>query len=415
MARSTQGISLMDMQNGISAMAQGRVDEAKSCYSKSTVEMGEMVGPLALELRIECNDRDSRSGWDGDGRADPRQIPGWIDIRAAAHGNLAESRFEQDGPRAAVDALKASIDWAEERDAPCLKRLLSAQRVEWLVRAGEADAARSAWAAADLPEDLPLILTLSNQSWREMEAVACARVALLGALGALDAARDLADHLRITARGWGLKRPLMRCLGTWSALETRASNTAAASGLLREYVREYAGTSYSRPLSREGKTSIEGLRALLREKLDAAVRSQALALLQALDDTDLPGQSTPAMDFSIRELEVLKALAQGRRNKEIARTLGLSESGVRYHLQRIYRTLGTNGRIDAVRRASHLGVDLAIPPPPRKPKMTNERSVEPSLLIASALGAALASQVADASLALRFAWPHLHPGFGLPR
>ncbi|MDE0366696.1 MAG: LuxR C-terminal-related transcriptional regulator, partial [Gammaproteobacteria bacterium] len=365
MGQSTQGISLIDLQSGVSAMAQGRVGEAKSCYSKSIVEMREMASPLALELRIECNDRDSRWARDGDGQADPRLIPGWIDIRGAVHGNLAEIRYEEDGPRGAVDILEASIDWADEHDAPCLKRLLCAQRVQWLVRAGDADEARRAWAAADLPENLDSILTLSRQSWREMEAIACARIALLGALGALDAARDLADHLRITALGWGLKRPLMRCLASWSALETRAANTAAANRLLNEYVHEYAGTPYSRPLSREGDASIEGLRALLREELDATVRSQALALLEALDDTDLPGQATPAPDFSRRELEILEGLARGRRNKEIARALGLSESGVRYHLQRIYQTLGANGRIDAVRRASHLGVDVgggALPP-----------------------------------------------------
>ena len=381
-ADSTQGVNLMNLQSGVSAMAQGRVGEATSCYWRSIVDMGEMASPLSLELRIECNDHGSRPGWDNSGHADPRSIPGWIDIRAAAHGNLAEAAFDQGGPQEALDAVEESIAWADERDAVCLTRLLSAQRVEWLVRAGDAAAAGRAWTAAGLPEDLPSLLTVSGQSWREMEAIASARVALLGARGEIEAARDLADHVRITARGWGLKRLLMRCLSTWSALEIRASNAAGASRLLHEYVLEYGDTAYSRPLTREGEASVEGLRALLRERLNDDIRSTALALLEALGAGDPAGrQETPGPGFSRRELEVLEGLARGRRNKEIARALGLTESGVRYHLKRIYAVLGASGRIDAVRRASHLGVDLS-PPPPRNSTMTRERSVAPPILVA---------------------------------
>ncbi len=410
-AESTQGVALMHLQSGVSAMAQGRVGEAESCYSRSIVDMGEMASPLVLELRIECNDQGSRPHWDDDGQADPRQIPGWIDIRAAAHGNLAEAAFDQGGPQRALAAVEASIAWAGERDAACLTRLLSAQRVEWLVRAGDPAAASRAWAAAGLPEDLPSLLTVSRQSWREMEAIACARIALLGALGEIDAARDLAEHVRISARGWGLKRLLMRCLSSWSALEIRASNAEAASRLVHEYVREYGGTAYSRPLTREGEASVEGLRALLRQPLDDDVRSTALALLEALGAEDPAGQQTAGPKFSERELEVLDGLARGRRNKEIARGLGLTESGVRYHLKRIYGVLGASGRIDAVRRASHLGVDLS--PPPRNATMTRDRSAAPSIPVAfdrTARCARSAGKPRDSSLTVSIRCPRRCPG-----
>ncbi len=47
-------------------------------------------------------------------------------------------------------------------------------------------------------------------------------------------------------------------------------------------------------------------------------------------------------------------MARGLRNKEIAKGLGITEHGVRYHLKNIYRKTGARGRIDAVRRVRGL-------------------------------------------------------------
>ena len=48
-----------------------------------------------------------------------------------------------------------------------------------------------------------------------------------------------------------------------------------------------------------------------------------------------------------RETEVLKLLAQGQPNKQIARTLGISERTVKAHLTRIYEQLGVTDRTQA--------------------------------------------------------------------
>ena len=60
--------------------------------------------------------------------------------------------------------------------------------------------------------------------------------------------------------------------------------------------------------------------------------------------------------FSARELQVLAEVRQGRRNKEIADRLGISQPGVRFHLSNIYRKTGVSRRQDAVRTAQSLGV-----------------------------------------------------------
>ena len=57
-----------------------------------------------------------------------------------------------------------------------------------------------------------------------------------------------------------------------------------------------------------------------------------------------------------RELEVIKALAQGKSNKEIAQTLGISEKTVRNHASNIYNKLHIFDRTQAVIYAIRQGI-----------------------------------------------------------
>lgn len=63
-----------------------------------------------------------------------------------------------------------------------------------------------------------------------------------------------------------------------------------------------------------------------------------------------------ALGISGRELEVLRALAAGQANKEIARTLGVSPNTVKTHVARLYEKLEARRRTDAVARARALGI-----------------------------------------------------------
>lgn len=55
-----------------------------------------------------------------------------------------------------------------------------------------------------------------------------------------------------------------------------------------------------------------------------------------------------------RQRDVLRWLALGRSNKEIARELGISEGTVKVHLLSVFRTLGVRNRTEAVLAAQHL-------------------------------------------------------------
>ncbi len=65
-----------------------------------------------------------------------------------------------------------------------------------------------------------------------------------------------------------------------------------------------------------------------------------------------PGQ--PAEPLSDREIEVLRLLASGRSNREIAAELYLATGTVKAHLNHIFRKLDARSRLDAVTRARSL-------------------------------------------------------------
>ena len=57
---------------------------------------------------------------------------------------------------------------------------------------------------------------------------------------------------------------------------------------------------------------------------------------------------TPRIDLTEREVEVLRFVAKGLRNKEIARVIGRTEGTVKVHLKHVMAKLGVDDRTEAV-------------------------------------------------------------------
>lgn len=64
----------------------------------------------------------------------------------------------------------------------------------------------------------------------------------------------------------------------------------------------------------------------------------------------------PAM-LTPRQLELLRYVAQGYTNRQVARRMGLSEGTVRTHLNHVYERLGVTSRTAAVTRMSSTGLE----------------------------------------------------------
>jgi len=67
-------------------------------------------------------------------------------------------------------------------------------------------------------------------------------------------------------------------------------------------------------------------------------------------------KAVASLGISPRELVVLKELAAGHSNKQIARRLEVSPNTVKTHLARLYEKLGAERRTDAINRARELGI-----------------------------------------------------------
>ncbi|MDB5468631.1 MAG: helix-turn-helix transcriptional regulator [Caulobacter sp.] len=63
-----------------------------------------------------------------------------------------------------------------------------------------------------------------------------------------------------------------------------------------------------------------------------------------------------ALGISVRELAVLKELAAGHSNKEIAQRLHVSPNTVKTHVARLFEKLEARRRTDAIARARELGL-----------------------------------------------------------
>ena len=74
------------------------------------------------------------------------------------------------------------------------------------------------------------------------------------------------------------------------------------------------------------------------------------------DDDDYRREDGPATGFTSREREVIRMIAQGASNDDIAARLVLSTSTVKYHVTNIMRKLGVTNRTSAARAAARRGL-----------------------------------------------------------
>jgi DNA-binding NarL/FixJ family response regulator len=69
---------------------------------------------------------------------------------------------------------------------------------------------------------------------------------------------------------------------------------------------------------------------------------------RALQSAVARGSGGAAETLTPRELEIVRMVAQGLRNKAIAERLSISEGTVKVHLHNIYEKLGVDGRLELV-------------------------------------------------------------------
>ena len=107
-----------------------------------------------------------------------------------------------------------------------------------------------------------------------------------------------------------------------------------------------------------GERLVEAVRAAARGEsaLQPAVAARVLAEFARLTDPARPRPQPLAEPLSERELEVLRLLATGASNREIADRLFIAEGTVKNHLTSILGKLGVRARAQAALKARELGL-----------------------------------------------------------
>ncbi len=347
---------------GMVDMVQGRVQEAVEWYKSarkatrnffpSDPRLATSNDVLSIELDLERNRVKAIQQRTLQGFTELRGI--WNEIYAVAVAVRAELAFEQYDRQTVIQFLGRTVADVRKIGARSLETYVSALLTLYLVKVGRAGEARQVWTEHALPCDASALLDLDGQSWRRMEALSCARIMLLAEQDDLRAAGELANALFATASGRGLTRTALRGLSLSMAVAHRAGQEERALARLVEFLRLSRDVDYVRPLVSQGEVSRSLLRRLLDRNLDADVQSAAEAALSHLGES----RAGASREFTPREVDVLTEVRRGRRNKEIASALGITDGGVRYHLKNIYRKTGVSRRLEAVRCAEDKGVLL---------------------------------------------------------
>jgi len=338
------------------AVVRGRLREAHRIYREglSLVEKpGNPASPgvgyayvgLAEVLR-EWNELESAADYAERGVALCKLI-GQAEILMPAYITLARVQCARGDPQAALATLQEASQVASELSAWSLESVYVHLARLWLLKGDLAPAVQ--WMQqSGLGPDAPILFN------REAALLTAVRV-LLAQSRSAEADRllkRLAEAAENTGR-WGslVEILLLQGLSTWNQGEKgralvpleRALGLAEPEGYLRIFLDE--GESMHTMLADYHKHSSKSTPYL--EKL--------LAVFSGGGPTGVAHpQSTLVEPLSERELEVLRLLAAGRSNPEIARDLYISLNTVKAHVKSIFAKLEAHNRTGAANRAREL-------------------------------------------------------------
>lgn len=184
------------------------------------------------------------------------------------------------------------------------------------------------------------------------------------AFGSLDAAEELCTEMTAIAERFGtevLARVADQGCGMLALASGDAAGAVAALSRARRYWAAF-GAPYlvarlrvfiARGCLELGDTETAAMELEAAESVFRGLDAKAdlaLARLDALRSDRTSGNLTA------REREVLKHLAEGRSNREIAADLGISPKTVNRHIENIFNKLGASSRAAAVAKALRSGV-----------------------------------------------------------
>ena len=190
------------------------------------------------------------------------------------------------------------------------------------------------------------LVCLSRGEHRRAKALSEEGLALAWRLRML---HPTAAHLNISAALAASERQAIRSARLWGAAETLRETIGAP---LSPVERSYFAPHTSAVLAELGEASWDAARAEGR----AMTPEQAIEYALETEEAAAPSPEATAPLLSERELEVLRLVAEGLTDPQVAQRLYVSPRTVGHHLGSIYRKLGVPSRAAAVAAAVERGL-----------------------------------------------------------
>ena len=278
------------------------------------------------------------------------QRGGNVEVQIGSYRTLARLKQAQGDASAALDALQKAHQLAREKDVPPLIRARNAACHVQIALAQDDLATAIRWAEqatedADASPFYPLL------------GLAPARL-LLAQNQKAAAAEQLASWYETAVRaGWQFGVVEVRVLQALAAPTPTAALAFLADALALAQPEGYVRTFVDKG---------EPMAALLREAASQGIAPDYVAKLLAEFETvpqerrrpePPPPPAQPLIEpLSERELQVLRLVAAGLSNREVAEALYISVNTVKTHLQRIYGKLGVSSRTAAATKTQELNL-----------------------------------------------------------
>lgn len=293
---------------------------------------------------------------------------GWVDIYTRLFSLLSRARLRLIGLDAALAAVDKAEEIAVERELPRLQLATDIMRLDIFSKTGLIE-----------PAGLICDRLMANRcsagssgawTWRETNDFDLARTRLLilqkRSGEALTALQGAIRQSRRRGEGYHLLNA--------EVLATRAAWNEGKHIQALEYLQAAIGHARAheatQPFIDEGQDFAAIVRAIIRRfglkvfSVDAVdfvnrmigQRARTLTCHETSRTRKFEHETPSAGVLSQRELEVLTQLHEGKSNKEIARTLTLSEATVKFHLKNIYSKLGVSRRAMALAVSNRLNL-----------------------------------------------------------
>jgi LuxR family maltose regulon positive regulatory protein len=339
-------------------LRKGQLREAAGYWRRAlaTIQERESWGRLPLpvigwvfirmgEILYERNEL--AEAWDHLSRGLERSEVGG-DVRALIAGAVVAARLKlTEGDVAAAETyLERARSLVDQAQFPDWVSRFERCRIElWLAQ----DRLRTAvdWSDAMLADD-----TLQLRPESETARLALARVLIVkGDLPARERARALLSRLRQAAEREGRMGVQIETQALYALAQWQGGDRAGALTALEQALRLAEPEGYVRLFADLGQPMVR----LLQEARTRRVMPEYVGtLLAACGAAPGAGEGTLPEPLSAREEEILRLIAAGLTNQEIAEALSISPETVKKHTGNIYGKLGVRGRIEAVTRARAL-------------------------------------------------------------